>query len=388
MTANQRIRLGMAISAVLIVIVLVWLARGGLAPFFLGAILAYLISPVVGRISQLFRMRWPNARWARVAAILTFFVVVFGIVAGIAALVIPPLIDSVQELVDEQDRIIASVRERVDEWLDQYNREVPESVQEWIDTAVANASDSAGDWVGSIAGSVATRVVSSIVAVIGFFVVPVWLFMVLKDHQRISRGFYGLFPFELRGDVRYMMRDADRVLGNYLRAILILAVVVGLITYVGLFLLDAPFAVALAIIAGVGEMIPIVGPIIATLIAVAVVMALDPGITAVWVLLLYIGVQQVQNMFLAPKIHGSALRIHPALIIMLVLIGGELFGTIGMALTPPLFAITRNSFLYVYKRLDGMPRPSAAAEANEAARQARLEAAEAEALEATPGPAT
>ncbi len=383
-------RLGMAISAVLVAILLVWFARGGLAPFFLGAFLAYLISPVVGRISRLFRLRWPNARWARVAAILTFFLIVLGIVTGIGALVIPQLIDSVQELVDEQDQIIASVRERVDEWLDRYNREVPESVREWVDTVVANAGDSAGSWAGSLAGTIATRILSSIAAVIGFFVVPVWLFMILKDQQVISRGFYNLFPFRLRGDVRYMMRDADRVLGNYLRAILILAVAVGLITWVGLFLLDVPFAVALAIIAGVGEVIPIVGPIIATVIAVAVVMALDPGITALWVLLLYVGIQQVQNMFLAPKIHGSALNIHPALIIMLVLIGGELFGTLGMALTPPLFAIVRNSFVYVYKRLDGMPRPSAAATANEEARQARLEAAlkEAETAEAAPEPST
>ena len=214
--------------------------------------------------------------------------------------------------------------------------------------------------------------------------------MILKDQQTISRGFYGLFPFHLRGDVRYMMRDADNVLGSYLRAILILAVAVGIITYVGLRLLDAPFALALAIIAGIGEAIPIVGPIIATVIAVAVVMAIDPGILAVWVLLLYLGIQQVQNMFIAPKIHGSALNIHPALIIMLVLIGGELFGTIGMVITPPFFVIARNSFTYIYKRLDGMPRPSAATEANEAARQARLEAAleETEAAGATPEPST
>ena len=363
----------MAISAVVIAILLVWFARGGLAPFFLGAFLAYLISPVVGRISKLFRLRWPDARWARVAAILSFFIVILGIVTGIGALIIPQLIDSVQELVDEQERIIASVREQVDDWLNRYNREVPESVREWIDTVVANAGDSAGSWASSIAGTIATHILSSIAAVIGFFVVPIWLFMILKDQQGISRGFYGLFPFRLRSDVRYMMRDADRVFGIYLRAVLILAVAVGVITYVGLFLLDVPFALALAIIAGVGEVIPIVGPIIATVIAVAVVMALDPGIMAIWVLLLYVGIQQVQNMFLAPKIHGDALNIHPALIIMLVLIGGELFGTLGMALTPPFFAIIRNSFVYIYKRLDGMPRPSAAAKANEDARRARFE---------------
>lgn len=368
----------MAVSAAAAALLLVWLARGGLAPFLVGALLAYLISPVVGRISKVIRMRFPESPWTRVAAILVVYVIFFGAISGFGAWAIPQLVDSVSELVDEQDQIIASVQERVSEWQDRYNREVPDSVREWVDEVIASAGDSAGKWAGSIAGNVTSRILSSISAAIGFFIVPFWLFMVLKDQQRMSRAFYSMFPNGLRGDVRYIMRDADHVFGSYLRAVLVLALAVGIMTYIGLRILNAPFALALAITAAVGELIPIVGPIIATVIAVAVVMALDPGITAVWVLLLYVGVQQVQNFLLAPKVHGDALNIHPALIIMLVIIGGQLFGTVGMALTPPFFAIVRNAFLYIYRRLDGMPRPSGAAVANEAARQARLAAAEAE----------
>lgn len=375
----------MAVFAAVIALYLIWLARGGLAPFLVGAFLAYLISPVVGRISTVFRLRWPKARWARVAAIVFVYLAFLGIVSGIGALIIPQLVDSVDKLIDEQDQIVASVQDQLSEWEERYNRDVPESAREWIDSVIVSAGDSAGSWAGSIAGNISSRILGSIAAAIGFFVVPVWLFMVLKDHQRISRGFYGMFPYTLRGDVRYMAKEADRVFGSYLRAVLILALAVGIMTYIGLRIINAPFALALSIIAAVGELIPIVGPIIATVIAVAVVMAFDPGITAVWTLLLFIGVQQVQNMVLAPKIHGDALNIHPALIVMLVIIGGQLYGTLGMALTPPLFAIARNSFVYVYRRLDGMPRPSQAAKLNEEARLARLEAEKAN--ESAPEPA-
>ena len=357
MAARDRMRLGMALGALFALLWLAWLARAGLVPFLLGILLAYLLTPPVRFLSKRISGRDPEAPWVRITAILVIYLALGGVLTGLGFLIVPPIVDNVQELIDRQDEIIQAVQDQVNEWLEFYRSRVPVSMQERIDTALQNAGSSIGGWLTSIATSGASMVFASISAAIGYLVIPVWLFLVLKDQRQLFGWFYGLFPVHIRGDVRHIVRETNRVLGSYIRSLIVLALIVGIITYVGLRLLGVPYALALAITAGFLELIPIIGPIVATVIAVGVVLAIDPGLTVLWVFLLFLGVQQFENNILVPKIQGDALEVHPALVILLVLGVGEIFGLIGMALAPPLYAVVRNAYVYIFRRLGGMPRP-------------------------------
>jgi predicted PurR-regulated permease PerM len=155
---------------------------------------------------------------------------------------------------------------------------------------------------------------------------------------------------EVRQDVRNIVGIADRILGAYVRGQLFLGFVVGVVTFVGLYVLGVQYAVALAVLSGLFEMIPILGPWLSFIAAAIVVLATDPG--KFWaVLILFVMIQQLENTFLVPKIQGDAVEMNPAIIMILIVVGGAVFGFLGVIVIVPLAAIARDVFKYVYMRL-------------------------------------
>jgi predicted PurR-regulated permease PerM len=162
--------------------------------------------------------------------------------------------------------------------------------------------------------------------------------------------FYSIWPEELQTDVRNVVSIADRVLAAYIRGQLLLGFVVGIVTFIGLYFLDVQYAVPLAVLAGIFEMVPILGPWISGTVGVIVVLATDPG--KVWVVvLLFVAIQQLENTFLVPKIQGDAVDLNPAIIMILLVVAGAVFGLIGVIVVVPVAAIIRDVFVYVYGRL-------------------------------------
>ena len=137
------------------------------------------------------------------------------------------------------------------------------------------------------------------------------------------------------------------IVGAYVRAQLTLALVVGVVAFIGLFALGVRFSVLLAVIAGVSELIPVVGPLIGAVPGILVTLATSPG-DLVWVISLYVGIQLVENAFLVPRIQGQAVNIHPALIMLILVIASEAAGLFGVILAVPVAAVARDVFKYFY----------------------------------------
>ena len=125
-----------------------------------------------------------------------------------------------------------------------------------------------------------------------------------------------------------------------------LALIVGYFSFVGLLLLDVPFPLALALLAAVCELIPTLGPWIAGAVAAIVALAMAPEKT-VWVIVLYLGIQVVENNLMVPKIQSAYLRIHPAVMIVLLVFGAYIAGIWGIILIGPLTATLVEVFKYV-----------------------------------------
>ena len=126
----------------------------------------------------------------------------------------------------------------------------------------------------------------------------------------------------------------------------------------------------LAIVAGLLELLPIIGPIIAAIPAVllAATVGLDAVVAA---LALYLVVQQVENTVLVPKIQGDAVELHPSIVIFALVIGGAMAGLLGAILSLPIAAAARNIYRYLYRRLEPNPEPpSVAARGLDGRRQA------------------
>jgi predicted PurR-regulated permease PerM len=155
--------------------------------------------------------------------------------------------------------------------------------------------------------------------------------------------------------VRNAIGIGDATFRNYIRAMLLQAIIIGVMAYIALRILSVDYPIGLAIIAGFTEMIPIIGPIVGAVPAILVALADDP-IKALWVALAFLIIQQIENNLIVPKIQGDFLRLHPGVIIVLLVVGGAITGSIVLLiLIVPAAALVRDLYQYAYLRVGNVP---------------------------------
>lgn len=350
MMTIRRIRYGMVGVLVVVVGWLLWQARGALIPFIVGGVLAYILSPLVERLARVIPFYGSRRELARTLAILVVYVSGFGVLFGLGAVIVPAVVGEALDFVDNIPEYVARSREQAEVWTDRYRQRVPPDMQLRIDTSLEEAGASLGAYGQEVLARTFGILRNTFGLIFGYIVIPFWLFYILKDRHRIGPAIKEWFPPGLREDVDQCIRICQRVLGSYIRAQLTLGLFIGSVTAIGLFFLDIQFWAILAIIAGVTELIPIIGPILGAMPALVVVLATEPE-KFWWVLLFYVIVQQVENAVLVPRIQGSAVEMHPALIIVLLAIAQQVAGFGGMLIVVPLVAVSRDVFKYVYRRL-------------------------------------
>lgn len=353
--ARRRIRVAMVIAPVLLALFVAWNERTALFPFVLGVAIAYVIAPVVNIIAAIMPFRDAKPYLARGLAILVLYAGVAGAGTGVGFLVVPAAADEIQQFMDDLPDTVDTAREKLQDFYDEY---VPEEHHERVDGWLEDAGDSFADWAADIAPDAIAFAGSTFTIIIGYLTVPVWLYFTLKDHPRGVRSFVGMFPPDWRHDVRNALGIADAVLRNYIRAMLLQGAIIGVMAYAALTVLDVRYPIGLAIIAGVTEMIPIIGPIIGAVPAVLVALAEDP-IKALWVALAFLIIQQVENNFIVPKIQGDFLRMHPGVIIVLLVVAGSVGGLIMIITIVPLAAFVRDLYQYLYLRVGNVPADEA-----------------------------
>lgn len=168
-----------------------------------------------------------------------------------------------------------------------------------------------------------------------FVLVVVGAIFIAADPQVYRRGFLLLVPGKVEAVAGQALDDAGEGLRGWMMGQAISSLLVGALTWAGLALLGVPAAGGLGVIAGLLDMIPMIGPIIAGVPAVLLAFTVSP-LTALWTLLLFLGIQQLQGNFLQPMIQKHAVDIPPAVLLFAVLAFGLLFGFVGVLLAAPL----------------------------------------------------
>ena len=139
----------------------------------------------------------------------------------------------------------------------------------------------------------------------------------------------------------------NQVVGSYVRAQLLSATIVGLLVFVGLSIFGIEFAATLGLVAGLFGLIPIIGPLLGAVPGLLVTLASSPQ-QIIWVALVYVAVQLIENNLIAPRIQGSAVRLNPAIIMATLVLASEIAGLWGVIVAVPLVAAARDVFLYFY----------------------------------------
>ena len=340
-------RVLVVLVGLVVLAVVLYLGRHSLGPFVVGLVLAYLLDIPVERMA---RIGLP--RWASVLIVYAVFGVLF--VLAVRA-VFRQLADEIAAFIREFPGFIVQVT-------DLYaNLDLPPELREAIDGWLQSLSSGVGGFNPGDLLPVVTGIAGVVGSIVGYVVVPVWVFYLIKDRPALARAAEDSLPAEWRADARAVSGLGLRVFGQWLRGQVFLGVVVGVATFIGLEILSVTvdpvfgrFAVLLSVIAGVLELLPIIGPIIAAI--PAVILGLTAGVdAAIAAVLLYLLIQQVENHVLVPKIQGDAVELHPSVVIMAIVVGGGIAGILGAIFAIPITAAARDIFRYAFHRVDDPP---------------------------------
>jgi len=346
--SKRRKRVLLVAISTIIVLLFLYYARNALFPFIISGVLSYVLFPAVKLFERVmpWRTRYPGV--SRITAIAIIYVVALAIIAGVLALILPPAVRQSTDLLDNLPNIYTEARQAIEDFTKDVSKDIPEDVRLKIEEYVAQFGDLLIQFIQTVLSRTLSTVANTLSFFIGLAIVPVLLFYLLKDGERMVGSFYGLFPERVRGHCAYIVGMANKSLGAYIRAQLTLMLFVGLIVFVGLTALSIDFAVLMALTAGITEAIPVVGPILGAIPGILVVLATAPD-KIVWVLVLYTGTQIIENSFLVPRIQGNAVQMHPVLIMVLLIVASETFGVVGVLAAVPIASIARDTFRYLYQ---------------------------------------
>jgi predicted PurR-regulated permease PerM len=322
------IRYALASAAVTVAFVwLLYLVRDTLLLIYVSAVIAIGLSPLVGRIERQTIVR--RVRLPRWAAILSVYVVLLTFVVLFGMLMVPPLAAQASDLVVAAPDLLG----RGQRWLIEQGIIVREIT---ISDAVRQAPGAGTDAVGTVLSAIW----GFVGGVFGLVTILIVAFYLLIDADDIGRAMVRLFPRPERARVRDAFQRVGVKVSAWLAGQLLLGGIIGVTAAIGLWAMGVPYFYVLALIAGIGELIPIVGPLLAAIPAVAVAFSVSPAL-ALGVTAFFFAQQQIENHVLVPKIMSRQVGISPVVVIVALLIGGSLLGLVGAILAVPTAAIVQ-----------------------------------------------
>lgn len=349
---------GLFVRAVLLIAVVYLLIRFGphvlykLEPIMISVLaalaLTYLLLPTVEWLCRK-RVSFLGKRLQRILATLLVFLVFLTLVTAGVFLFITPLQTEVRQF-SENVRVYAEqLGELFQSALKWYHEQVPAQVRDVIGKL------DYGQVLSGLTQSLQQAVklaTSSVGFILELVLIPVLALYFIMDYRSLSRDFYGLVPPHRRREAIRMGRGIGEILQSYIFGQLILCAIAGIVTGVFLALLGLPYVVVLALFAGVTRAIPVIGPVVSGVPIVLVGLLNSPGSLALPIeLALFVTVVHfVESKFILPKLIGYRLHLHPATVIIALLIGAQFLGLVGMFVAAPAAAIVRELLRAYYIR--------------------------------------
>lgn len=293
---------------------LTFLIRDILLLLFIAVILMSALSPLVNLLA---RLKIPKALGIAIS-----YIFIISFLGGVGALLIPPL-------VEESSKLFTTLPSLVNPFLNDLN--IDKNI---LQTEFATFSKNLISFLLSLFDNVLTIILLLVLT-----------FYLLLEKEKLEDRIASLF-IGREEKIKGIMVQMEDKLGAWLRGQLILSLVIGLLSYIGLTLLNIPYALPLALLAGLLEVIPVIGPIISAVPAVAVALTISP-LVAAGVAALYFVIQQLENHLIVPQVMKRAVGINPLMVILAIAVGGRLLGIAGALLAVPIVVVLQIIFLEV-----------------------------------------
>lgn len=318
-----------------IVGMLAWWLRVIWPPLIFAGAIVFILNPVVTWISE-------HARVRRSIATALTYLAMTALVVGIGFALSPVIGEQASELSEEWPEIQAEVEKQIDELAERSVRDdwflkVP-TVQEIEDEINGGGDANLGETLTTI------RQVGAKVFHVGliFVLAPIIAFYLLVDLPNVRRSTEALIPANARAEVMLIGHRLSGAIGGFFRGQLMVAMIVGVLVSIPLGIIGLPFWVIVGMIAGVANMVPLIGPWVGGVPGVLIALTAGEGVgQAVLVVLIMAGVQQVDNHFITPVVMRRAVHLHPAVVMLALLAGGTIGGFFGLLLAVPVTAVLK-----------------------------------------------
>lgn len=304
-----------------------------LTPFLIALGISYVLNPIVRMLN--------GRKVPRTAAVLLIYAVFITSAVVVFMNLTPIFVKQIGELNEHMPELTMRAQGLFDGLND--NRMLPESVRSGINDAMLKIEEGLSTFISNFIDGIGNTINTLMIA----FIVPFLAFYILKDYRVIEKTVLATVPRAHRTNAIRLVIDVDTALGNYIRGQFIVCLLVGLLSYIGYWLIGMPYALLLASIVAIFNIIPYLGPFFGAAPAIVV------ASTVSWKLVLFVVfvnliVQILEGNVISPQVVGRTLHMHPLLIIFALLVGGELAGIVGLILAVPCFAVLKVIIQHIF----------------------------------------
>lgn len=340
---NYDFRRWVVIGLVVAGAIFAYFIRDTLPILILAILVAYLLNPIVTLLTRRFKL-------PRILAAALTYVVLIAILIELGILITPNIARQVTSLVGDLDGLILRLLE--------VGKQIPVLANWANELNAVEVAQQVREEAGVLLEQSPRYIAGAASSLLNIFIVLVLSFYLVKDADTFVERIRTVVPPAYHEDFDRIARELDVVWSGFLRGQVVLALIIGTITTIALMILGVRSALVLGILAGILEVVPTIGPIIAMIPAVLIAFFqgstnwnIDPTIFALIVILVYFAIQQLENHIVVPNVLGASVNLPPVLILAGTIVGASLAGVLGIFLAAPVIATARLFFQFIFRKL-------------------------------------
>jgi len=312
-----------------------------LVPFVISILLYYLLNPLVDFMER--------HKIARVWGVIILYVTLVALLVGVIAILVPVLQDQIIELVNSFPTFVNDITDAIMGFVNNnINNQQIQDMFTQLESFITNSFSNIFDYLTQGLSGI-TSVISSITsAVVTLVTTPIILFFLLKDDKKFFNGFIRATPPKWRSDVLRLSHKINNQVGSYIKGQLTVAVVNGVLMYIGFTLIGLNYSGVLGIAGGFLSIIPYLGATL-TVVPAFIIALFDTWTTVLLLIAVWGVIQFIEGNFVEPNVMGKQLQIHPLTIIVVLIVMGDLLGLIGLVFGIPIYAILKVFVIHVFR---------------------------------------
>lgn len=318
-----------------ILILIFFLLKPILAPLAVAWLIAYIFDPLIDKLQKLIRSR---------SLCIAILLVILAILFGIFILIIVPMAsEEAQKIINKLPNYQDQIKNYFEVIFSRIKAKYPESFDEIWKKALLIIQQQTPRLLEPLIHFLYKMFSSLVNFILGFLniiIVPIVSYYLLKDFDNINKKVIDFIPLKYQESFVQTMKDIDDVLGNFLRGQLIVAIILGSLYILGLSIIGVPMAFMIGLVGGLANLVPYLGLVVGLLPAIILSAIEHQSLNKIiWIIVVFAFAQTLEGLIISPKIIGEKVKLHPVIVILGIMVGGSLFGFVGLIIAIPLCAI-------------------------------------------------